>query len=132
MLKNARRLFLLFSPIFRAKIEVAGNLLSTISNVIGLEKNSTNRYELFNVAFSQYVKTEFDYVKHWSIGRRGVLAMRNFFGIAIPYGNSTNIPFARSFFAGGPNDNRAWTAFNLGPGSSNSQDEFNEANLKII
>ena len=117
--------------IFRTKIEVAGNLLSTISNVIGLEKNSTNRYELFNVAFSQYVKTEFDYIKHWSIGRRGVLAMRNFFGIAIPYGNSTNIPFARSFFAGGPNDNRAWTAFNLGPGSSNSQDEFNEANLKI-
>ena len=57
--------------------------------------------------------------------------MRNFFGIAIPYGNSTNIPFARSFFAGGANDNRAWTAFNLGPGSSNTQDEFNEANLKI-
>ncbi|MGE5944488.1 MAG: BamA/TamA family outer membrane protein, partial [Flavobacteriales bacterium] len=29
------------------------------------------------------------------------------------------------------NDNRAWTAYNLGPGSSQSLNEFNEANLKF-
>ena len=29
------------------------------------------------------------------------------------------------------NDNRAWTAYNLGPGSSDSNDEFNEANMKL-
>lgn len=57
--------------------------------------------------------------------------MRNFFGIAIPYGNSSSIPFSKSFFAGGANDNRAWTAYNLGPGSSDSNNEFNEANMKI-
>ena len=70
------------------------------------------------MAFSQYVKTEFDYIKHWDLGKKNVLAMRSYFGIAIPYGNSTNIPFAESFFAGGPNDNRAWTAYNLGPGAT--------------
>ena len=57
--------------------------------------------------------------------------MRNFFGFAIPYGNSSSIPFAKSFFAGGANDNRAWTAYNLGPGRSFSNNEFNEANLKL-
>ena len=57
--------------------------------------------------------------------------MRSYFGIAIPYGNSTNIPFAKSFFAGGANDNRAWTAYSLGPGSSETTNEFNEANLKL-
>lgn len=118
--------------IFRFKIETAGNLLSTASKLIGLQKDSDGRYELFNVAFSQYVKTELDYVKHWDLGRKNVLAMRSFFGIAIPYGNSTNIPFAKSFFAGGPNDNRAWTAYNLGPGSSETTNEFNEANLKLV
>jgi hypothetical protein len=117
--------------IFRAKLELAGNLLANTSKLLGLSKNSDNRYEIFGVAYSQYVKTELDYVKHWSLGRKKVIAARAYFGIAIPYGNSNSIPFSRSFFAGGANDNRAWTAYNLGPGSSDSNDEFNEANLKL-
>jgi len=117
--------------IFRAKLEFAGNVLSTISGLTGQEKNDSGKYEVFGVAFSQYVKTELDYVKHWGLGRNNVLAVRSFFGFAIPYGNSTSIPFSRSFFAGGTNDNRAWTAYNLGPGTTASTNEFNEANLKL-
>ncbi|WP_248723785.1 BamA/TamA family outer membrane protein [Seonamhaeicola sp. ML3] len=117
--------------IFRFKIEFAGNLLSNASKLLGLEKDENNRFKLFNVAFSQYAKTELEYTKHWDLGRKNVLAFRSFFGIAIPYGNSDNIPFAKSFFAGGPNDNRAWTAYRLGPGSLLSANEFNEANLKL-
>jgi len=117
--------------IFRFKIESAGTLLANASRLLGLEKDSEDRYELLNVAFSQYIKTEFDYVKRWDLGKKNVFAIRSFFGIAIPYGNSNNIPFAKSFFAGGANDNRAWTAYALGPGSSETTNEFNEANLKI-
>ena len=117
--------------IFRFKIESAGNLLANTSKLLGLTKDSENRFELFNVAYSQYIKTELDYIKHFDLGKNNVFALRSFFGIAIPYGNSTNIPFARSFFAGGANDNRAWTAYSLGPGSSETTNEFNEANLKI-
>ena len=117
--------------IFRFRLEAAGNLLANTSKLLGLKKNADDRYELFNVAYSQYIKTEFDYVKHWDLGRKNVLAMRAFFGIAIPYGNSSSIPFSKSFFAGGANDNRAWTAYSLGPGSSETINEFNEANLKL-
>lgn len=117
--------------IFKFRIELAGNLLATASDLFGVQKNANNRYEIFNVAYSQFVKTEFDYIKHWDLGKRKVLALRSFFGIAVPYGNSNSIPFSKSFFAGGPNDNRAWTAYNLGPGSSQSLNEFNEANLKF-
>jgi len=117
--------------IFRARIEFAGNFLSGISKIINLEKNPNGNFELFGVPFSQYAKTEIDYIKHWDFGRKNILAIRGYFGIAIPYGNSNNIPFSKSFFAGGPNDNRAWAAYNLGPGSTQSSDEFNEANLKI-
>ncbi|WP_309609825.1 BamA/TamA family outer membrane protein, partial [Flavobacterium sp.] len=56
---------------------------------------------------------------------------RSFFGIAIPYGNSKSIPFSRSYFAGGTNDNRAWQSYSLGPGSSGGLNDFNEANMKI-
>jgi outer membrane protein assembly factor BamA len=72
-----------------------------------------------------------EYIKHWDLSRKNIIAMRAFFGIAVPYGNSNSIPFSKSFFAGGPNDNRAWVAYSLGPGSSKSSDEFNEANMKI-
>ncbi len=117
--------------ILRFRVESAGNFFTSISKALNLNKNSDDKYELFNVPFSQFIKTEFDYVKHWDLGKKNVFAIRSYFGIAIPYGNSDNIPFAESFFAGGPNDIRAWTAYNLGPGSSISTNEFNEANMKL-
>ncbi|WP_298418312.1 BamA/TamA family outer membrane protein [uncultured Kordia sp.] len=117
---------------FRTELELAGNLLSTIASTANLQKNDRGKYKLFGVPYSQYVKTEFDFIKHWELsGKRDVLAFRTFFGIAIPYGNSDNIPFARSYFGGGSNDNRAWSAYQLGPGRSASILDFNEANLKI-
>lgn len=120
--------------IFRAKLELAGNTFSLMSQLLGQEKkgSATNkRYELFNVAYSQFVKTELDYIRNWKTGSKNVIAMRAFLGIAIPYGNSSNIPFSKSFFAGGANDNRAWAAYSLGPGRSLIANEFHEANMKL-
>lgn len=116
---------------FRTKIESAGTLLSAISNIGNLPKNSSGNYEIFNLEYAEYLKTEFDFVKYWDIKKNTVFAMRTFFGIAIPYGNSNFIPFTKSYYAGGSNDNRAWQPYRLGPGSSPSTNNFNEANLKI-
>jgi len=117
--------------IFRVKFELAGNLLYTASKLLDLENNSAGAYKVSGVPFSQYIKSEIDHIKLWNLGRSNVLALRSFFGIAIPLENATSIPFSKSFFAGGSNDNRAWTAYNLGPGSSDNNNEFNEANMKI-
>lgn len=116
---------------FRFKIESAGSLLSAFASPLGLNRNSENNYEVLNVAFSQYAKVEVGYFKHWEFRDGNVFAIRAFGGIAIPFGNSSSIPFTRSYFAGGPNDNRGWRAYDLGPGSSGSKEDFNEANLKI-
>lgn len=113
------------------KLELAGNTISTLANALGLKKNSDDRYELFTVAYSQYAKTEIDYIKYWGLSNHNTFAFRSFFGIAIPYGNSNSIPFSRSFFGGGSNDNRGWDAYSLGPGISGGKNEFNEANMKI-
>ncbi len=115
----------------RWKIEAAGNLLSGIANLSGLQKDENDNYRTFGVVFSQYVKLEGDYIKHWELNDGNIFAIRAFAGIAIPYSNSNSIPFTRSYFAGGANDNRGWRAYDLGPGSSGSKDEFNEANMKI-
>jgi outer membrane protein assembly factor BamA len=116
---------------FRTKVESAGSLLTAISNLSSLPKNSNNQYVIFNLPYSEYIKTEFDYIKHWDFGKEKVLAVRSFFGIAIPFGNSNYIPFSRSYYSGGSNDNRAWQPYALGPGSTNASNDFNEANMKI-
>ena len=116
---------------FRFKVESAGNLLSGFSSIVPFNENEDGQLLVFNVPFSQYIKTEFDYVKYWDLSRSNVLAARTFFGIAIPYGNSNNIPFVRSYFAGGSNDNRAWFPYSLGPGRTSALNDFNEANLKL-
>jgi len=115
----------------RTKIESAGSILSLFSNAASLPKNQNGNYEIFNLEYSEYVKTEFDYVKYWDFSKEKILAVRTFFGIAIPYGNSNNIPFSRSYFAGGSNDNRAWEPYRLGPGSTGAVNDFNETNMKI-
>ncbi len=115
----------------RFKLEAAGNLLATVASSIGLEKNSSDNFETFGVAFSQYVKFETDFIRHWELSNNSIFAMRAFGGVAIPYGNSNSIPFTRSYFAGGANDNRGWRAYDLGPGSSGGILDFNEANFKL-
>jgi hypothetical protein len=117
--------------IFRLKFEFAGNLLHNISKLLNLKNNSEGAYEVSGVPFSQYIKSEIDHIKLWDLGGSNVLALRSFFGIAIPLKNASSIPFSKSFFAGGSNDNRAWTAYDLGPGTSDNNNEFNEANMKL-
>lgn len=116
---------------FRTKFELAGNLLSLFANSANLEQTDNDKNLLFGVQYSQYAKAEFDYIKYFEVSRDKVLAFRGFLGMAVPFGNSTSIPFSRSYFAGGSNDNRGWQAYSLGPGSSGSVNDFNEANLKL-
>ncbi|RTZ01489.1 outer membrane protein assembly factor [Flavobacterium sp. RSP49] len=117
--------------LFRTKIESAGTLLSAFAKTTNQKENVTGNYEIFNLEYSEYLKTEFEYIKHWDLSKEKIFAFRSFFGIAVPFGNSNYIPFSRSYFSGGSNDNRAWQPYSLGPGSSGAVDDFNEANMKI-
>ena len=115
----------------RFKVEAAGNMLAVVANAAGLQKNENDQYKTFGVAFSQYVKGEVEYIKHFQLKDDKILALRAFGGLAVPYGNSTSIPFTRSYFGGGANDNRGWRAYDLGPGSSGGIFDFNEGNFKL-
>lgn len=117
--------------IFRGKLESAGNLLSLLAKASKQLNNQENSAKFFEVQYSQYLKAEGEFIKLWDLHRKRILAIRSFLGIAIPYGNSNNIPFSRSYFAGGTNDNRAWQSYGLGPGASGGINDFNEANLKL-
>ena len=113
---------------FRTKIESAGSLLNIFTKSTD---NNPGKRTIMDVAYSEYIKGELDFVKYFDLGNQNVLTLRAFGGIAIPFGNSDNIPFSRSYFAGGSNDNRAWQSYRLGPGRSGGINDFNEANMKL-
>ena len=126
---------------------ISNNLI--IGSTIQISNNYDNRYDkknfkqwkfklkssgslasIFTSKNSQGKKLISDF-RHWDVSDNSLFALRYFGGIAIPFGNSNNIPFSESFFGGGSNDNRAWEVYKLGPGSSGAKNEFNEANFKI-
>ncbi len=114
---------------WRIKFQSAGALTNIF--IGNSKKNNEGLKTISDLPFSQFIKSELSYIKHWTLGDYSTIASRYFLGFAIPYGNSNNIPFSESFFGGGSNDNRAWEVYRLGPGSSGATDEFNEGNLKI-
>lgn len=101
---------------FRANIETAGNLLNAFSKVAGSRINDEGQHTVFNIAYAQYVKFDFDYTHIFRFDRHNRLALHGDVGIAWPYGNSTILPFEKRYFAGGANSVRGWSVRSLGPG----------------
>jgi len=113
---------------FRARIVSSGNLSTLLSNT----RDKNNVKTILKTPIAQYIRTDFEYKKFWNLQQENVLAFRTFLGIAYPFGNSSSIPFSRSYFIGGPNDLRAWKIYDLGPGSSRTGLEYNVGSLKFI
>lgn len=117
---------------YKVKIESAGSVLQAIAKLSGLSRNSNGQYEVLGIPYSHFIKTDLEYRKHWELAPKQVLAFRAFGGVAIPLSNANgNIPFSKSYFGGGTNFNRAWDAYELGPGTTNNIKDFNEANMKL-
>ncbi len=112
---------------FKVKLISAGS----ITNAFTKNKNQRKK-ELFGLPVAQYIKAEVEYKKYWHLSSDNHAVFRTFIGAAVPFGNATSIPFSRSYRAGGSNDIRAWKTFDLGPGSSLSNLDFNIGNLKFI
>jgi outer membrane protein assembly factor BamA len=106
----------------RANVETAGNLLNGIAHITGFKRNDNGQFTLFNIAYAQYVKFDFDYTHLLRFDTRNMLAMHAGFGIACPYGNSDILPFEKRYFSGGANSVRGWSVRELGPGKFRGTD----------
>lgn len=106
----------------RSNFEIGGNLLNAFSHMLGNTKNSRGQYTLFNIAYAQYVKGDFDYTRLFTIDSKNTFAMHLGLGIAYPYGNSSILPFEKRYFSGGANSVRGWNVRELGPGKFKGTD----------
>lgn len=106
----------------RTNVETAGNLLGACSKLFGGAKNDLGQYKLFNIAYAQYVKGDFDYTQELMKGVKDQLVFHIGLGLAYPYGNSQVLPFEKRYFSGGANSVRGWTVRSLGPGRYKDKD----------
>ncbi|WP_246034824.1 translocation and assembly module lipoprotein TamL [Polaribacter aestuariivivens] len=112
---------------FKFRIANSGNLLGLTSN----KYNSNGKKTFLKIPLAQYFKTDIEFKKFWDVGASSVFGLRTLLGAIIPYDNS-DIPFTRSYFAGGSNDIRAWQTYDLGPGSRNTGLEYNVGSFKFL
>jgi len=112
---------------FKIRIANSGNFVALLSN----QKNSKGLKTLAKTPIAQYFKTDIEYKRFWDVTSRSVLGFRSFLGVIVPYGDS-DIPFTKSYFAGGSNDIRAWRTYDLGPGATAPGLEYNVGNLKFL
>lgn len=103
-------------------IQEAGNIFWGIYSLCGKHGEK----ELFGTLFSQFVKGSTQLVygrriapgEHWLMTRVAV-------GAAHAYGNSSQVPYAEQFYAGGANSVRAFTVRSIGPGSYHDSNSGN-------
>lgn len=106
----------------KANLETGGNLLSLMAHTLQTNQNADGQYTLFNIAFAQYVKADFDFSRLFTIDAKNSMAFHIGVGVAYPYGNSKVLPFEKRYFSGGANSVRGWSVRELGPGSFKGTD----------
>ncbi len=99
----------------RTDFESSGNLLS-LFNKTKLVTENEGHHEILGIRYAQFVRTSFDFRQHLDLGNNSWLVFRQFIGIGVPYGNSRDLPFERSFYGGGANGLRGWLYRTVGPG----------------
>ena len=107
----------------RVGVETSGNMLNLLAEPLSFEKNEAGQNKVFGVAFAQYVKHDFSFTANWRLDRMNNFVLHTEWGIAVPYGNSTSLPFEKRYFAGGANSVRGWAVRELGPGRFRGDDK---------
>lgn len=104
---------------FRTSLESAGNLLSFIDQQFGFPitaDTTGDYYTTFGIRYAQYVKGDGDIRLYNVLNEHMRSVYRLYGGVGIAYGNLPVLPFEKSFYGGGSNNNRAWVTRTMGPG----------------
>ena len=109
---------------FKANVQSSGNLLSAFNNTSAI-KTVDNYHEILGIRYAQYIRFSFDFRYFKYVSGENQIATRFMLGAGIPYGNSNDMPFEKSFYAGGSNGMRGWQFRELGPGTFSNPDNLN-------
>ncbi len=74
--------------------------------------------QLFGLIYSQYVRLQAQIGRTFALGPNTTIATRLDAGAGLAYGQSSSMPFERSFYVGGASSMRGWQVRSLGPGAA--------------
>jgi hypothetical protein len=112
--EEGKKRFLNSNIYFSSTLDAAGNFLYAFRDKQDIIDGF---YQFQNLVYSQFVRIDNQYILTRKLKQKTSLHVRLSGGGGMPYRNSkTSLPYDYSFFAGGSNDNRGWTARALGPG----------------
>lgn len=108
---------------FSASLEPGGVFNDLWTSIQFINKDSLQLYS--------FVRALVDYRQITPKGRKGTVAFKGKFGIAVPYGDNNDVlPYEKYFFGGGSTSIRAWKPRRLGPGAYNHVNENNEVSYQ--
>ncbi|MEZ5055985.1 MAG: BamA/TamA family outer membrane protein [Saprospiraceae bacterium] len=113
---------------FQFRTELSGLEIFAVNKAYNAIAGAENAFEIINgVEYAQYAKAEIDARHYRSFNPKTGIAFRLNVGLGRPFGFSTDVPYVKQFFVGGPQSIRAWGARGLGPGSyfDENQQELN-------
>ena len=127
-LPDARNLT--FSSIFN--FELSGLEIFAANSLANVISGSSGTWELGTdnpTQFSQYARFDFDLRWNKQLNNSQSLAFRFASGLAFPYGPfSSQVPYVKQYYVGGPVSIRAWQVRELGPGGFEDLDRDPNSN----
>lgn len=100
----------------RANLESSGGLLSLFNNT-PIITTQDDHHELIGIRYAQFLRGDVDFRQYYKLDENTWFVCRQLIGCGMPYGNSYDMPFERSFYSGGSIGMRGWKYRKLGPGS---------------
>ncbi len=113
-----------------AKFTMSGLVL----DLTGAGKNNLSDAglrQVLGVPYTEFLALENDFRYYNEFSRNKTIAARLITAVGYAFGNSPSLPYEESFFAGGSNDIRAWTARTMSPGGIQSWRDSTSTNTQI-
>ncbi|MCR9287232.1 MAG: BamA/TamA family outer membrane protein [Bacteroidetes bacterium] len=102
---------------FQGTAEMSGVEVLALNKLFNGVSGNSSVWKVSDVDFSQYFRLELDLRRYWQRRANQTIITRVSSGVVIPFGNSSEAPYVKQFFVGGPQSVRGWYARGIGPGS---------------
>ena len=109
-------------------LELAGAEFWAVNSLYNSFALEPDTLKLGEIEFSQYISTELDLRYYKQYTTKQSLVLRFNLGVARPFGFTTDVPYVKQLYVGGPNSIRAWAPRGLGPGQYLDSLSLDQAN----